>query len=111
MTTEVKVTQADREAASAAYYDCFETPPNALWMAKMENGGHDDDPVVQAFAKHRLAERERIVALAREQSEKGADRAIKYEQGSKSRIGLGAGSLALARFADLIERGHEGEGR
>ena len=55
----VPVTQADREAASAAYYDCYETPPNALWMAKMENGGHDDDPVVQAFARHRISETSR----------------------------------------------------
>jgi len=53
MTTdrEPPVEQRHRDAASAAYYDCFDSPPNALWMAKMENGGHDDDALVQAFAR------------------------------------------------------------
>jgi len=49
--SDVQVTQAARDAASAAYYDCYDAPPNPLWMAAMENGDHDHDELVQAFAR------------------------------------------------------------
>lgn len=53
----VQVTQADRVAASDAFYTLPKSHwPFAMWMAEMENGDHDDAPMVQAFAHHRLAQ-------------------------------------------------------
>ena len=43
--------QRAREAAEDAYLTCFEDVPNPAWMDALIAGKHDNDPVVQAFAR------------------------------------------------------------
>ena len=43
--------QTAREAAEDAYLTCFEDVPNPAWMEALIAGKHDNDPVVQAFAR------------------------------------------------------------
>ena len=50
----VEITQADREAAEDAYHTCYEDVPNSAWMDALIAGKHDDDPLVRAFARHRI---------------------------------------------------------
>lgn len=59
----VKVTQADREQAELAYLDCYDEPPNEGWLAALLAGKHDNDPLVQGFARHRA---DAILTLSRE---------------------------------------------
>lgn len=61
MTEAVEVTQADREAA-AKWAKMQGRPQQA---ANMRRGACDSAPLVQAFARHRLAEREAVVAWLR----------------------------------------------
>lgn len=59
----IEVTQADRVAAIGGYYAwCSGNPviPN-----KIASGVMDDHSMVQAFARHRMAERAKIVDYAR----------------------------------------------
>lgn len=59
----VELTDADREAAASGYYAwCSGNPviPN-----RMIEGRADDHSMVQAFARHRLAEREAVVKWLR----------------------------------------------
>ncbi len=64
----IEITQADRVAAIGGYYAwCSGNPviPN-----KIASGVMDDHSMVQAFARHRLAERAKIVAwLTREEED------------------------------------------
>lgn len=53
MQDEVKVTQADREAAYGAYFECYDTAPNDLWLQAMLEGRHDEDSLIQVLARHR----------------------------------------------------------
>ena len=65
---EVVVTQADRDAALEAYYSCYGSTPNELWMNALIAGKHDDDPQVQLLARHRLATIEECAKVAAEWS-------------------------------------------
>lgn len=71
MRPAIEVTDADREAAASGYYAwCSGNPviPN-----RMIEGRVDDHSMVQAFARHRLAEREAVVKWLREQDGHGYD--------------------------------------
>jgi len=61
MTTEIIVEKVDREAAAAMY------PGSAVSILA---GRWDADESVQCFARHRLAERERVAAWLREDAGK-----------------------------------------
>lgn len=63
MTQETKVTQADREAV-ADYYQ--EHGANRLFCGRIRAGDLDSDPMLIAFARHRLASTEAADALLRE---------------------------------------------
>lgn len=64
MQDEVKVTQADREAAYGAYFECYDTAPNDLWLQAMLEGRHDEDSLIQVLARHRhQAERETLARM------------------------------------------------
>lgn len=70
----VEVTQADREAAASGYYAwCSGNPviPN-----RMIDGHADDHSMVQAFARHRLAERDAAFADGFSAAIQGAEAAI-----------------------------------
>jgi hypothetical protein len=58
MNTESMVTQADREAA-AAYCKQWENnggeAPASVHPEFLITGEHDDDALIQAFARHRLS--------------------------------------------------------
>lgn len=65
MQDEVTVTQADREAAYGAYFECYDTAPNDLWLQAMLEGRHDEDSLIQVLARHRQASTQELVeALA-----------------------------------------------
>ena len=49
MVDQIEVTQADREAAADS------APHNHRWGSLVRLGHLDHDPLVQAFARHRLA--------------------------------------------------------
>lgn len=64
MQDEVTVTQADREAAYGAYFECYDTAPNDLWLQAMLEGRHDEDSLIQVLARHRhQAERDVIARM------------------------------------------------
>lgn len=64
MGEEVKVEQCDRDAAA----DCGGTLGWAQWAIDMTRSGKNDHwPSVQAFARHRLTERERCAVIAEKQ--------------------------------------------
>jgi hypothetical protein len=58
----VEVTQADRDAAAALMVALFTGLPDLendlRWSGPVKNGEDDTYPFVQAFARHRIAERE-----------------------------------------------------
>jgi hypothetical protein len=62
MRPAIEVTQADREAAAAYYYSAGGSPNIAR---DIREGRKDSWFRVQAFARHRLAEREAVVKWLR----------------------------------------------
>lgn len=60
---QVEVTDADREAAASGYFAWCSGNP--VIPDRMKAGTADDHSMVQAFARHRLAERAAIVAWLR----------------------------------------------
>ena len=56
---QVEVTDADREAAASGYFAWCSGNP--VIPDRMKAGTADDHSMVQAFARHRIAERERVV--------------------------------------------------
>lgn len=72
-----KVTQADRDAAAAIVY--MENKSGLNWASAegmrdhVAEGKWDWHPVVQAFARHRMEERAKIVAWLRDQDGHGYD--------------------------------------
>ena len=56
---QVEVTDADREAAASGYFAWCSGNP--VIPDRMKAGTADDHSMVQAFAHHRIAERERVV--------------------------------------------------
>lgn len=63
MTQEVEVTQEDREQAGACYARMTGRGGCEATHADIINGRADDSVLVQAFARHRLAERERCAKV------------------------------------------------
>lgn len=64
------MTQADRDAAA----DCVvATTGNSFGVQIMRDGVEDEHPLIQALARHRIAERDRCVAIA-------ADLATKFSR-------------------------------
>lgn len=61
----VEVTQADREAAAAAYAREHSVPMDCLICQAILAGEEDCQEIVQRFARHRLAEREAVVKWLR----------------------------------------------
>ena len=63
MSDEVTVTQADREAA-ADYFEQFESPlhehPLETLIDAMAAGEVDENPLIQAFARHRIASQQSV---------------------------------------------------
>lgn len=60
----VEVTQADRDAGAQTYADIDGTfPIDTVFRDELLSGLHDDDPLIQAFAAHRIAERERCIRI------------------------------------------------
>ena len=57
---QVEVTDADREAAASGYFAWCSGNP--VIPDRMKAGTADDHSMVQAFARHRIAERERVLA-------------------------------------------------
>lgn len=57
MTDEVKVEQVDREAAAAFYGKYLARPGEVPVEAAFRMGHVDQSPLIQAFARHRLAAR------------------------------------------------------
>lgn len=51
----VKVEQVDRDAAASLYAVLHDVWPGYSACIEIEAGGRDDGPVVQAFARHRIA--------------------------------------------------------
>ena len=56
---QVEVTDADREAAASGYFAWCSGNP--VIPDRMKAGTADDHSMVQDFARHRIAERERVV--------------------------------------------------
>lgn len=67
MTEPVKVEQVDREIAASGYYAWLSG--NRTIPEKMVAGAIDDHSMIQAFARHRLAERQRIYDMLKEPTE------------------------------------------
>lgn len=61
--------QTARDAAEDAYLTCFEDVPNPAWMKALIAGKHDNDPVVQAFARF---EQETALRIAEAMKERAA---------------------------------------
>lgn len=55
--TELKITQADREAAARIYQN-FRDHDYAKWILERTNASGDADSIIQAFARHRIAAEE-----------------------------------------------------
>ena len=90
--------QRVREAAEDAYLTCFEDVPNPAWMAALIAGKHDDDPVVQAFARF---DQETALRVADAMKERAANeykiKAMTWEQ-------LGPRKTAVARQGERTIR-------
>ena len=72
----VEVTQADREAAAAAYAREHSVPMDCLICQAILAGEEDCQEIVQRFARHRLAEREAAFADGFSAALQGAEAAI-----------------------------------
>lgn len=102
MTTqppEVAVTQADRKAAAAYYREQF--GHGTKMEPRLREGQHDKQPLVQAFARHRIAERERAQAGTVAFLAKAAH-AIAWQAGVGGRETAGAIISYLATSPDEI---------
>lgn len=82
MSEEAEVTQADREAA--VNWFAAQHAYGVSFMEDVRTGGQDGNDLVRAFARHRLAERERCAKVAetyitggRDEWDRGSDHAAK----------------------------------
>ena len=66
MRPAIEVTQADREAAAAAYAREHSVPMDCLICSAILAGEEDCQEIVQRFARHRLAERDAVVKWLRD---------------------------------------------
>lgn len=110
MQDEVTVTQIDREAAYGAYFECYDTAPNDLWLQAMLEGRHDEDSLIQVLARHRhQAERETLARM-----EPVAERYRHKKRGTVYEV-IGTAELQVAGLApdegDYLEvyRGDDGK--
>jgi len=81
MVMTYTVTQADRDAAMDGYHSFFEVTPNEGWEKAMLAGKHDDDCVVQAFARHRIETLERAAEVAKRNHDYETEDAIRALKG------------------------------
>jgi len=58
--SDIEVSQADRDAAAAFYGPHLARPNEVLVTAHMRAGKIDESPLIQAFARHRASEAERV---------------------------------------------------
>jgi len=99
--SEIEITQEDREAAAEHYEARLAKHGKSVWYGDMRDGNEDFCPLIQAFAAHRQAARERALEEAAEVAD--AER-VGYVRDSADR----AYNKALGHAASQIRKLKEG---
>ena len=101
-----EVTQADREAAAAFYGPHLSRPGEVLVTAHMRAGKIDESPLIQAFARHRIAalnHRPTDNAQVREAIQEACDLLAERVQGSPARSASHNARLRMERALRLLD--------
>ena len=69
----LKIEQCDRDAAGDIWRDYVGRVGECIAENAIRSGASDDTMIVQAFARHRIAERERNAGIAEEGTQPGCD--------------------------------------